>query len=190
MNIWQGKKVKLRAVESSDLETYFCKDNEIDTVAQRKGDRLLYPLSKTMMEDRVKALAKNSPQNDDFFLIIEDDEGHAVGNINTHSCSRIDGTFAYGLGIKNEFRGNGYAKEAILLVLRFCFMELGFNKVETRVYSFNHESIGLHKKLGFIMEGTLRKSHFAFGEYCDVIGFGMLKDEFFLKFPEFMNDYV
>ena len=48
-------------------------------------------------------------------------------------------------------------------------MELGFNKAEARVYSFNKESIGLHNKLGFTLEGTLRKSHFALGDWHDVI---------------------
>lgn len=190
MNIWQGNKVCLRAVEMSDLEDYFCKEEQLDTDAQRKGDRLIFPTSKVMMRDRVESLAKTNPYSEEFFMIIEDMEGNLVGNINTHSCSRIDGTFQYGLGIKSEYRGNGYAQEAIKLLLRFYFMELGFHKVETRVYSFNKESIGLHKKLGFALEGTLRRRHFALGDWHDVICFGMLKEEFSSIFPDLIDGYA
>lgn len=186
-NIWQGDRIKLRAVEASDLEEYFCITNQVaDTDAQRNGDRLTFPLSKTMMRDRVEHLAKSNPFGEDYFMIIVDNDGKPVGNINSHSCSRIDGTFQYGVGIKNEYRGKGYATEAIKLLLRFYFMELGFQKVETRVYSFNAESIGLHEKLEFTTEGRLRRSHYALGSWHDVICFGMTREEFSIKYPDFV----
>lgn len=177
-NIWNGEKVRLRAVEMSDLKDYFLADEEYDTDSQRCGDRVLYPLGSAMMEDRVAKLSKQSPVDDEFFLIIEDKEGHPVGNINTHSMSRGDGFFEYGLGVKKKYRGKGYASEAIKILLNFCFMELGFRKAEARVYSFNEASIALHRKLGFVQEGLLRSHHFANGEYHDEYCFGMTKDEF------------
>ncbi len=63
------------------------------------------------MADRVDKLSKINPFEEECFLIIEDNDGKPVGNINTHSCNRIDGTFQYGVGIKTEYRGKGYASE-------------------------------------------------------------------------------
>jgi hypothetical protein len=51
-NIWKGNNIRLRAVEMSDLEEYFCNDNHIiDTDAQRTGDRSMFPLSKALMRE-------------------------------------------------------------------------------------------------------------------------------------------
>lgn len=178
-NIWKSNKILLRAVEMSDLENYFFKDDEIDTDGQRTGDRVMFPLSKDMMKDRVESLAKTSPRGEEFFMIIEDLEGNAVGSINSHACDRINGTFQYGIGIRSKFRGNGYALEAIKLLFKFFFLELGYQKAEARVYSFNESSIRLHEKFGFVLEGKLRRHHYALGEWHDVFCYGMTREEFF-----------
>lgn len=186
-NIWKGKTISLRAVEMSDLEDYFCNNSLVtNTDDQRNGDRSIFPRSKSLMADRVDKLSKINPYEQECFLIIVDNDGKPVGNINTHSCNRIDGTFQYGAGIKTEYRGKGYASEAIKLLMRFYFMELRYQKVETRVYSFNEDSIKLHEKLGFELEGVLRRSHFANGKYHDVKCFGMTKEEFKSKHADYL----
>lgn len=176
-NFWKGTKVRLRAVEMSDLENYFC-NGEPDTDGQRNGDRMLFPVSKELMRERVAKLAKSNPQGEDFFLIIEDNEGNPVGNINSHSCSPKDGTFEYGIGIKKDHRGKGYAGEAIRILLNYYFTELDYQKVNVKIYSFNEESIKLHEKLGFTLEGRLRRSFFAMGTHHDILCYGLTKEEF------------
>lgn len=39
--------------------------------------------------------------------------------------------------------------EAIFLVLRFFFHELGYQKVNVQVYAFNEGLLALHRRLGF-----------------------------------------
>ncbi len=190
MNMWQGDRVRLRAVELSDLDNYFMAEEVVDTNAQRNGDRLLQPISKANMTERVEKLSKSNPHNDDFFYIIENADGVPVGNINTHSCNPTYGTFAYGLGIKKAYRGNGYAREAVKLLLRYYFLERGFRKVETKVYDFNHASIKLHESMGYVTEGRLRKSHYSKGDYHDIVCFGMLREEFRDLYGDFVGDYL
>ncbi|MFT3654578.1 hypothetical protein DALLNEIH_00998 [Bacillus sp. B01(2024)] len=69
----------------------------------------------------------------------------------------------------------------ILMVLRFYFLELAYQKVNTTVYSFNNNSIRLHEKLGFMKEGQLRNVIFTKGAYYDNICFGMTREEFELN---------
>lgn len=184
-NIWQGEKVCLRAVEADDLEGYFCNEEfPVDTEGQRNGDCIIFPTSKELMKERVQSLAKSNPYGEEIFLIIMNEKGEAVGNINTHSCNRRNGTFQYGIGVKKKYRGKGYATDAIKVLLRYYFMELGYHKIETRIYSFNKESLILHKKMGFVEEGILRDNHFTKGHWHDVLCFGMLCDEFEELFPE------
>lgn len=177
MNIWHGKKIYLRAVCSDDLHHYYLKYT-VDTRSQRHGDRALLPYGPDMMKERVKKLSMQNPYEEEATLIISDYQNNPVGNINVHSINRINRTFSYGLGIQKEFRKKGYASEAIKLLLGFYFLELNYNKVETKVYSFNPESMGLHEKLGFVKEGVLRQNIYADGRYHDTICYGLTKEEY------------
>ena len=86
-------------------------------------------------------------------------------------------------GNAHEDKGNieqaiADASEAIRLVLRYYFDELGFQKCNVGVYSFNEASIRLHEKLGFTREGVQRRSIFTRGQYYDNILFGITAEEF------------
>ena len=70
-----------------------------------------------------------------------------VGGINVHEADQANGTFSYGVGVGPEHKGQGYAAEAVLLVLRFMFDERRFQKCEAKVYDYNSASIALHQKL-------------------------------------------
>jgi RimJ/RimL family protein N-acetyltransferase len=177
-DVFQGEKVRLRAVELSDLENYFLKTNG-DSESLEASDRLIFPVSEEMRQERVEALSKQNPYEEEYTLIIENEAGIPVGNINTHSTNRIDGVFKYGLGILESHRGKGYASEAIKLLCQYYFDTLNYRKVEVNIYSFNTSSIGLHQKLGFVQEGLLRKNHYAHGQYHDTYCFGLLKEEFY-----------
>jgi RimJ/RimL family protein N-acetyltransferase len=107
-----------------------------------------------------------------------------VGGINVHEVDQANGTFAYGVGIGPEHKGNGYAAEAVLLVLRFMFDERRFQKCEARVYDYNSASVSLHRKLGFVEEGRLRRHLFSAGEYHDEFIFGMTAEEFRQLYPK------
>jgi RimJ/RimL family protein N-acetyltransferase len=110
--------------------------------------------------------------------VIENREGHAVGTIHTFECDRRNGTFKYGLSIDRDFWGQGYAQDSIRLVLKYYFMELGYQKVTPHVYEFNERSIRLHVKLGFQLEGRLRSMLYSNGQHYDELHFGLTRDEF------------
>lgn len=177
-NIWHGKLVKLRAVKESDLEDYYMKTNDEDSDSIRNSDRMIFPVGNASRAERVESLCKLNPYDEEYTLIIENNEGLPVGNINTHSCNKTDGVFKYGLGILKEYRGNGYASEAVEILCKYYFEELDYKKVEVHVYEFNQASIKMHEKLGFLKEGILRSNHYAKGKRWHTICFGMLRDEF------------
>ncbi|MGH2508259.1 MAG: GNAT family N-acetyltransferase, partial [Ktedonobacteraceae bacterium] len=96
------------------------------------------------------------------------------------------GSFCYGINTKQEHRGKGYASEAILLVLRYYFQEMRYQKVTVRVYSFNEPSIKLHEKLSFQQEGRIRRTVFTKGHYYDELLYGMTAEEFAEKHSQFL----
>ena len=175
-NCWQGEKVKLRAVEMRDMKTFA--SWEQDTETAQYFDAIHFPLSAERLHGRVASLARAEGKDDGYYWIIENLDGQAVGLICTYACNRRCGTFRYGVIVTRSYWGRGYAGEAIRIVLRFYFRELGYQKVIAGIYAFNERSLQLHEHLGFRQEGRLRRMIYTNGEYHDEYLLGMLREEF------------
>lgn len=182
-SIWQGRLVRLRAVEPSDWKTHYAWDH--DSEMSRQIDAVWPPPSATRTQRWAEETAARSPTNDEFALEIETVEGNAfAGHIATHHCDRRVGSFFYGVATLPEHQRRGYASEAILLLARYFFSELRYQKINAQVYSFNVASLALHDKLGFTREGTLRRMVYTGGVFHDIIAFGMTVEEFAAHHPE------
>ena len=175
-NFWQGKKVRLRGIEPSDAEQ-FIRWN-LDTERARHGHFVWPPISEASVRAWAEEESKKKLENDAFRWVIENADGKAVGSISTHDCNPRNGTFSYGVDIAPEHQRNGYASEAILLVLRYYFEELRYQKVTASIHANNTPSAKLHEKLGFQSEGRLRRMLFTEGQFVDVFYFGMTAEEF------------
>ena len=187
-NLFQGQRVRLRSPEPSDAPIHF----EIDTAytnMARASYSIQFPRSLVQAENWAKREAEAEPQNHHYRLAIEVcSSGELVGGINTFHCNLQHGTFSYGLGIFPPYHRQGYASEAIILLLRYFFMELRYQKVGAHVYSFNTASIGLHERLGFTQEGRMRRMFYTAGAYHDEIIFGMLSEEFQAKHRNYWQE--
>lgn len=174
-NIWAGHLVRLRAVTGDDWENYF---KEIsDTESARYGDDIKIPISPVSLRERIEKRSKANDHN--ISLAIETIKNVGlVGPINVHGADTRHRCFEYGIGIFRDQRKNGYAAEAVALLLRYYFRELGYNRAWATVYEFNEPSLALHRALGFVEEGCLRKSMFTNGCFYDEHIFSMLESEF------------
>ena len=175
-NIWTGKLVRLRAVEPGDWEFFHSLD--LDSDAARSAYEVPFPRSVEGSKKWAADTAMAAPNQDRYRWVIETLEGTPVGTIDTHSVHPEDGRFQYGISISGDQRQRGYASEAITILLRFMFTERRYQKANATVYAFNQRSKRLHEKLGFVLEGRLRRVHYAGGEYHDVFLFGMTREEF------------
>ncbi|AWB44755.1 N-acetyltransferase [Paenibacillus sp. CAA11] len=170
---WTGQDLILRASQPDDIVIFESLDDEI----LRNMDSLHFPRSSEKMREWVE----EQLEEDEFRFIAVDRDNNIVGIIETFDCDRKNGTFDYYLAVFEPYRGKGYAKSMILMVLRFFFLELAYQKVNTTVYSFNTPSMRLHEKLGFMKEGQLRNIIFTKGLYYDGICYGMTREEFKLN---------
>ena len=174
-SIWEGRLVRLRGVEPSDWEAFHEWDQ--DTEVARASWRIWPPRSQEGTRRFATNAALNGPEDDNYRYVVETLAGELVGTINTQRCDSHNGTFSYGVAIAAAQQHKGYASEAILLVLRYCFRELRYQKVTVNVYSFNEASIRLHERLGFTLEGRLRRMHYTNGQFYDELYFGMTAEE-------------
>lgn len=176
MNFWQGQKVRLRAIEPADAA--FFAQWSLDSDRARHLDFVWPPTSQAATVTWVEEQARRKLENDAFHWVIENLAGTPVGSISTHACNSRAGTFSYGVDIAAEHRGQGYAGEAIILVLKYYFEELRYPKVTVPAHANNPASIRLHEKLGFQKEGTHRRMVFTQGQCFDEFWYGLTAEEF------------
>lgn len=176
MNYWQAETIRLRGVEPEDARHFF-RWNQ-DSERARQLDFVWPPISLSSVESWAMEQSAQKFKDHAFHWVIETLDGQPVGSISTHDCNLRNGTFSYGVDVAEEHRGNGYAAEAIRLILRYYFEELRYHKVNVGVHSYNEASLRLHERLGFVREGALREAVYTRGRRYDMILFGMTADEF------------
>ncbi len=175
-SIWQGERVRLRAIEPSDWEAYF-RWNQDDEQA-RSVSSIPFPQSAEAVRQWAQQEATRKPEGDAFRFVIENETGEVVGDLTTHHCDARAGSFSYGITVRRQRRRCGYASEAITLVLRYYFRELRYQKATVTVFSFNEVSARLHEKLGFQLEGRMRRTRFTDGVLHDELIYGITAEEF------------
>jgi RimJ/RimL family protein N-acetyltransferase len=174
---WQGKQVRLRPLRTDDTEQSFI--SSLDSPS-RQLLQLGIELP-TSIELQKTALEKYAGCKDADGIIvfgIENLEGHYIGGISLHSRDKKNGRFSFGVVIDRQHRRQGYAEDAVEIILKYGFWERRYQKCNSACLDINKGSIKLHKKLGFLEEGRRRRQFFLGGEYRDEILFGLMREEF------------
>lgn len=179
---WKGDLVQLRQFKEEDTK--------------RKVDELYDSEARGFLQDGMTDLPPVSPEqyknlykiddvdlydnnlHKDLRFAIEDFNNQFVGWLTLWGRNPRSGVFSFGVSIFKEFRGKKYAKDAIKIILRYGFYELRMQKCNSGCRADNKASAALHKSLGFIEEGRIRREIFTNNRYYDLLKFGLLKEEF------------
>ena len=128
-----------------------------------------------------KSLATRT--DDRCFLAIERLDNVLVGYISVAWANPRSGRFRHALAIGASYRRQGFGTEAVTLLLRFYFGELRYQKCDSGIWGFNDASLAMHEKLGFQIEGRVRRAIFSQGDYHDEIMVGITAEEFVERHP-------
>jgi [ribosomal protein S5]-alanine N-acetyltransferase len=92
------------------------------------------------------------------FFICRRTDGAILGSISLSQIFRGNFQSAYlGYQIGAEFAQQGFATEAVALILRYAFAELKLHRLEANIQPGNVASIALVKRAGFMKEGFSRR---------------------------------
>ena len=181
---WDGRLIRLRGVEPGDAEAHFLLNQ--DEELSRHLAQIYPPQSLAAVRAWAEREATRRFEDDTYTFQMETlAGGELVGGIATHDCDRRVGSFTYGLHVLPQHRRNGYAVEAIRLVLRYYFQELRYQKANAGVYAINEASARLHEHLGFTLEGRQRRAVYTRGAHSDLLLFGMTAEEFAATHPDY-----
>lgn len=101
-----------------------------------------------------------------------------IGSVGLGNNMLIHGDAFAGIGIgEPAFWGKGYGTEAMLIMLRYAFMELNLQRVSLDVFSYNPRAIRSYEKAGFKLEGRQRGMLLREGKRWDLVYMGILRQE-------------
>ena len=147
-----GKRVCLRPVTRSDATAMIRLTNQ----SARRCPGLVRRLkNKKQFEEMLK---RHNCKDCFAFVICRNEDGVAVGGINLFEViHRLRKSGVVGYLIGPRFFRQGYATEALQLVLRFAFRQLKLHRIEANIQPHNVASQALVKRAGFTCEGSVRK---------------------------------
>lgn len=182
----RGDRVTLRTIEREDAEHLQRGRNHPD-VAAPLGMPL--PENESQVEETIEEWVEGDDSVNLFVCLDgggEADGGEAadeergddptpVGMVNVMKLHWDRPLLSYWL--LPEYQGDGYATEAVTVLLDYFFDTHYRRGVQARVFSHNDPSQQLLERLGFEREATLREHQFIEGVYRDELVFGLLREE-------------
>ena len=76
-----------------------------------------------------------------------------------------------------RFRGTGVGVEAAQAFQRHLLRDLGFHRIELKVYGFNERALVHAERAGYVREGVKRRAYLKDGEWVDAVLFALTEED-------------
>jgi RimJ/RimL family protein N-acetyltransferase len=175
---WQSERIRLRPMHVDDAKIWL-EEQQSDSEAMRfLGYGIPLPFSEHDMHKFAEKFAEFNNHEERLMFTAETLDGAVVGGFNIHSMDRKNGTFETGSRTYRAYRGRGYGFEAKIMLLRYAFHEMRFQKYNIRCIASNEPMIHHAKRLGCQQEGRIRRQIYTGGQHHDELIFGLTREEF------------
>ena len=97
-------------------------------------------------------------------------EGEVIGRLGLQtnpSRPRRRHVASFGMAVRDDWQGKGVGTALLQAAVDMADRWLNITRLELEVYSDNAPAVGLYRKFGFEIEGTLRQMAFRDGQYVD-----------------------
>ena len=165
-----GKKTYLRPATSDDVLNFYQWTILSEPQSMSSGMRFFKTASETA-EDYKKREISNKNQS---FAIVSKEEKALVGKISYFNYNPLNRSAELGLLIDPDQQKNGYASDALKILIKFLFHSFGLNKVYAQTSENNKAAVKLLESLNFNKDGTLRDHYFLNGEFKNGVIYSFL----------------
>lgn len=173
--MFQGNRVRLRAIERDDLPRLWAFNNDVEVELAGGGDPPM-PQSLARLEAEFDQDAAKGGRDGTSYAIEVDSQ--FIGQCALFNFNGPARTAELGITIGDKaYWGQGYGREAVHLLLKNAFDHHNFRKVWLHVHASNTRAIGAYRACGFIEEGRLRTHVWSNGRYEDLLVMGVFREE-------------
>jgi len=154
----KGKHVYLRALEPEDLEFVYAIEND---EALWELSNTQTPYSRYLIKEYLNNAHKDIYEVKQLRLVISDFDNQALGLIDLFDFDFKNKRAGIGVLIKSETdRHQGFGKEALKLLIDYCFNQLQLHQLYCNISEENIASLELFKKQGFVPIGQKKDWNF------------------------------
>ncbi len=143
-------------IKNDIIQLRIAEPNDADLVYRWENDMKVWRDSETRVPYSMRQIESFLLNNNDLVsekqlrIIIEDVKSNtAVGCIDIYDYDEFNSRAGFGILIDKNYRGKGYAKNAIKLLSDYCFNTLLLNQIYALVLASNLNSVLLFESLGF-----------------------------------------
>ncbi|MCL6449903.1 MAG: GNAT family N-acetyltransferase [Acetobacteraceae bacterium] len=179
LQVLEGELVRLRPLKAEDAATFYRwgQDWEVQRLSTG-GARLAVGDSQAACLEWIEGL---KDRRDLYaFMVLEKATGRPLGTAQLASVDLRNRRCDLGIEIgEKDFWGRGYGRDAVRVLLRLAFEEVGLNRVAAGCYSLNPRAIRCFEALGFKREAVHRAALFRDGRFWTDVRFSITAEEYF-----------
>jgi RimJ/RimL family protein N-acetyltransferase len=143
-----SERLALRRLSISHASTEYLSwlnDHKVNMFLETKGNYTM---------DMLKSYVNEQYKNEIYFWAIHlKSSNKHIGNIKIDPINLNTNSGEYGILMGDRLNwGKGYAKEASLRIIKYCFEELKLSKITLGVVEDNIAAVKLYEKIGFIID--------------------------------------
>lgn len=171
--IFSGERVRLTPPQEED-QALFASWTHDDEYMRLLDDDPVRPQSSSTF-----AHFGDATKNDDYYFHLRTLEGNVlIGFVVLFNLKWRNGTAILAIGIgAAEYRGKGYGRDSLNLILNYAFSELCLRRVSLTVIDYNTSAIKAYERVGFQREGVHRQAISRGGQTHDLLSYGILREE-------------
>lgn len=176
-DLFHGELIRLAAMDAEKMSKAWERWNRDDLFRRLLDNEPPTLWSAKKIQQWIEKELERGDQRFSFSVYPLDSE-RLIGFVELNVTNWQHGNAWVGIGIgEREDWNKGYGTDAMRLVLRYAFDELGLYRVTLGVFAYNPRAIRSYQKAGFVIEGRERDALLRDGERSDMLVMGILRPE-------------
>lgn len=169
--------IRLRPFAVSDFARLIGWIGSVEMLVQWAGPKQFsFPLTEDQLRDYLAGSEGLNPSRR--VWAVTDDSDQVVGHIELGAIDYGNRTASLcRVLVAPALHGKGLCVPMVREALRIGFEQLGFRRIDLRVFAFNTAAIHCYRRAGFVQEGLLRKATLVAGSTWDTVVMAILREE-------------
>lgn len=173
MKLLKDNNIQLRALEPSDLDWLFSVENN---EAFWEVSNTLEPFSKSILSQYIANAHLDIYTTKQLRLVIDYKET-AIGLVDLFDFDPQHHRAGIGILILPEYQSNGFARQALELVINYAFKQLELHQIYANITTDNSKSISLFQHQNFEIIGIKKDWIFTNSQYKDEYILQLIKNK-------------
>ena len=172
----KNEQISLRPLEPEDLEFLYKIENDVEFWEVSGTQK---PFAKHILKEYLKNAYQDIYEAKQLRLVIANNiDERLLGLIDLFDFEPACQRAGLGIVILKEQQNKGYAKQAVELMLHYCFKILNLNQIYIDVPKNNLPSLKLFSDVGFVSSGTKKAWLLQNNNFIDVVFLQYFKHDY------------